>query len=254
MNYTQHSTLMATNWTNCQEDIVNQIQERNRRRIEDALADGCDYLRLKKIMQGDTFKVWLKSIGKTAAEATKYAKLYQVFALFSIESLAKVSLPTLFALCQKRYQQLVVKLRSLPAQTEVQMQQLMAEEREQQEAQKMQRGVASQMILPDTEQPKRDQRGLINLPSGLRAFQFPLLHNDEIITKILRLLEYREDILPIQLLGEAIALLFDREERARRQKEHLYQGYKSDAKSLKDCQHKASRVLQRIKTTRVVTS
>ena len=81
-------------------------------------------------MGGVKFKVWLKSMGKTAAEAMKYAKLYQVFANFPIESLAQLSLPTLFALCQKRYQQLVALLQSLPAQTEVQVQQLMNQERE----------------------------------------------------------------------------------------------------------------------------
>ncbi len=236
INSTQHSTSIATNWANCKEDIANRIHERNRRRIKDALADGCDYLRLSKILRGDTFKKELESIGKSAAEAMKYAKLYQVFAGFSIESLARVSLPTLFALCQKRYQQLVVKLRSLPPQTEVQIQQLMAQKREQQKADK----------------PKRERSGLINLPSGGRAFQFPLLHDDEVIAKVLRLLEYREDLTPVQLLGEAIALLFEQEDRVQRRKQHLYKDYHQGAQRLKDWQHNA-RVLQRAKDEGMIT-
>lgn len=220
---------IATTSTHYQGDIASRIQERNRRRILDALADGCDYLRMKKLMRGDTFKIWLESIGKTAAEAMKYAKLYQVFADFSIEAIAQLSLSTLFALCQKRYQQLVAKLRSLPPCTEKLVQQLMAEEREQQKVEK----------------PKRDCSGLINLPSGGRAFQFPLLHDDETIAKMLRLLEYREDATLVQLLGEAIALLFEKEDRLHRSQEHL-KGYKMGARSLKDWQHNA-RVLQRAK-------
>lgn len=180
-------------------------------------------------MRGDEFKVWLESIGKTAAEATKYAKLYQVFVNFPIEAIAQLSLSTLFALCQKRYQQLVAKLQQLPPQTEAQVQQLMAEQREQQKAEK----------------PKRDRSGLINIPSGGRAFQFPLLHDDKTIAKILRLLEYREDATLVQLIEEAIALLFERatylnggernavaqEDGMHRSKEHLKE-YKIESRSL----------------------
>lgn len=214
MNSTQYSTTIATNSSNCKGDIASRIQDRNRRRILDALADGCDYLKMKKLMRGkDTFKFWLESIGKTAAEAMKYVKLYQIFVDFPIEAIAQLSLPTLFALCQKRYQQLVAKLRSrsvsfgesLPPQTEAQVQQMMAEEREQQKVEK----------------PKRDRTGLINLPSGGRAFQFPLLHEDETIAQVLRLLEQRDDA-TLQVLREAIALLFEQEERTqRRNEQHL---------------------------------
>ena len=79
MNCNQNRTAIATTRSTCKGDIANRIQERNRRRIADALADGCDYLRTKKLMPRDTFKTWLESIGKTTAEAMKYAKLYLVF-------------------------------------------------------------------------------------------------------------------------------------------------------------------------------
>lgn len=250
MNSTQPQGSIASNSTNCKTNIADRIQERNRRRILDALADGCDYLQMKKSMCGDSFKIWLESIGKTAAEATKYAKLYQVFVDFPISQIAQLSLSTLFALCQKRYQQLVALLRSLPPQTEAQVQQLMAQERE----------------LQKTEKPKRDCNGLINLPSGGRAFQFPLLHDDETIAKVLRLLERREDVTPVGLLREAIALLFQyatsinegkernavaQEDRnLRHQEEHL-KDYKIGAIRLKDWQHNA-RVLQRVKEQGIV--
>lgn len=152
-------------------------------------------------MPRDTFKIWLESIGKTAAEASKYAKLYLVFASFSIEALAQLSLSTLFALCQKRYQQLVAKLRSMGNCSEGMVIQLMAEEREQQKPEK----------------PKRERTGLVNLPCGGRAFQFPLLHDDKAIAQILRIQEYRQDTTLTQLVVKAIALLFELEDRLHRQ-------------------------------------
>lgn len=237
MHITQPQGSIATNSSNCKVNIADRIQERNRRRILDALADGCDYLKAKKLMGSrDTFKFWLESIGKTAAEAMKYVKLYQIFVDFPIEAIAKVSLPTLFALCQKRYQQLVAKLRLLPPQTEAQVQQMMAEEQE----------------LQKSEKPKRDRMGLINLPSGGRAFQFPLLHEDETITQVLRLLEQREDATPVGLLREAIALLCDREERTQQRTGQYLKEYRMGARSLKDWQHNA-KVLQRMRGERVAT-
>lgn len=106
----------------------------------------------------------------------------------------------------------------------------MAQEREQQKAEK----------------PKRERTGLINLPSGGRAFQFPLLHEDETIAQVLRLLECREDLTPIQVLREAIALLFEQEDCTQRRKEQHLKDYRMGARSLKDWQHNA-RVLQRMR-------
>lgn len=47
MNSNQQLAAIATNSSNY-EDIANQIAPRNRRRILDALADGSDYLQMKK--------------------------------------------------------------------------------------------------------------------------------------------------------------------------------------------------------------
>lgn len=57
MNSTQHLSAIATTNSNCKAEIANRIQERNRRRIQDALADGCGCLKMKKLMRGDKFEV-----------------------------------------------------------------------------------------------------------------------------------------------------------------------------------------------------
>jgi hypothetical protein len=67
------------------------------------------------------------------------------------------------------------------------------------------------------EKPKRERTGLVNLPCGGRAFQFPLLHDDKAIAQILRIQEYRQDTTLTHLAVEAIALLFEQEDRLHRQ-------------------------------------
>lgn len=174
-------------------DIAERIRQRDRLIVENALAQGCDYWRMAKAMPKETFKAWLDSQGKTLAEAKKLIRLFETFGDFAIEKIERISLTTLFALTQKRYLALVGKLWGLPRCSEKQVQELMTAERVKQKRQL----------------PKRDTRGLMNLPSGGRAFQFPLLHHDLTIARILAVLQHGE-LTPQQLLIEAIALLHEK--------------------------------------------
>jgi hypothetical protein len=171
-------------------DINERIRQRDRLIVENALAQGCDYWQMSASMPKLTFKTWLESQGKTLAEAKKFMRLFETFRDFAIEKIERISLTTLFALTQKRYQQLVSRLWGLPATNEKQISELMAEERKKQQQEK----------------PQRDVRGLVNLPSGGRAFQFPLLHDDEAIARLLQVLQHW-GLTPQQLLIEAIATL-----------------------------------------------
>ncbi|MDV2990741.1 MAG: hypothetical protein N4J56_000395 [Chroococcidiopsis sp. SAG 2025] len=155
-------------------DINERIRQRDHLIIENALAQGCDYWQMSKAMPKDTFKAWLESQGKTLTEAKKFIRLFETFRDFAIEKIERISLTTLFALTQKRYQQLVSRLWGLPATNENQVAELMAEARKQQQ---------------QDSTPTRDVRGLVNLPSGGRAFQFPLLHDDETIARLLQVLQ-----------------------------------------------------------------
>jgi len=172
-------------------DINERIRQRDRLIVENALAQGCDYWQMSKAMPKQTFKTWLESQGKTLAEAKKYMRLFETFRDFAIEKIERISLSTLFALTQKRYQQLLSKLWGIPAANEKQISELMAEARK-----KQQQDSALQ----------RDVRGLVNLPSGGRAFQFPLLHDDEVIARLLQVLE-DWGLTARQLLIEAISTL-----------------------------------------------
>ncbi|NHC33522.1 hypothetical protein [Scytonema millei] len=172
-------------------DINERIRQRDRLIVENALAQGYDYWQMSKAMPKDTFKAWLESQGKTLAEAKKFIRLFETFRDFAIEKIERISLTTLFALTQKRYQQLVSRLWGLPATNEKQVSELMAEERKKQQ---------------QDSTPTRDVRGLVNLPSGGRAFQFPLLHDDETIARLLQVLQ-DWGLTPQQLLIEAIVTL-----------------------------------------------
>lgn len=107
--------------------------------------------------------------------------------MFPLTQIAWIDLATLFQLCQPRYKNLLEKLRSLPVWTDARVSELMQQWRE------------------VTRSPKpKTTLGLINLPTGGRAFQFPLLHDDIAIASILKLLkEYCTT--PIKLLRDAIA-------------------------------------------------
>jgi len=170
-------------------DVNKRIRQGDRAIVEAAMSLGCDYWRMLKQMPKETFKAWLESQGKTLAEAKKLIRLFETFRDFALEKIERISLTTLFALTQKRYKQLLARLWELPASNEVQVQQLMAQERQKQE-----------------EKPERNLSGLVNLPTGGRAFQFPFLHDDRAICQLLQILDNWE-LTPRQLLIEAIALL-----------------------------------------------
>ena len=156
------------------------------------MSQGCDYWRLSKAMPIETFKAWLEQEGKTLAEAKKLIRLFETFRDFAIEKIERISLTTLFALTQQRYKQLLSQLWEREASNEAQVRQMMAAERERQAEGR----------------PKRDPSGLVNLPSGGRAFQFPLLHDDQnnVISQLLQIIENWQ-LTPRQILIEAIPLL-----------------------------------------------
>lgn len=206
-------------------------------KIREAIVEGEYYWQKKQNFKKlKDFKHWLEQQGFTWRDACKHIKLYETFAKFPLEQIGWLSLDTLSALCQPKYKQLLEQLRLLPRWIDSKIQELMKAFRNQQKIEK----------------PKRDAGGLINLPSGGRAFQFPLLHDDGAIAKVLRLLECRKDVTPVQLLGEAIALLFEREERDLRCKEEHLKDYKMGTTSLKYWQHNA-RVLQRARGGGIAT-
>ncbi len=175
--------------------IAQKIDELNAQEIEIALNKGALYWQRRRSMSRDGFKIWLSQNGFTHAVAAKYITFVKEFANFSPQCIGKIALSTLFALCQPKYKKLVCKLRGF-AWTEAKIQAAMQQERETQKAER-----AQQPVAPKT--------GLLGVPSGGRAFQFPLLHEDEAIAKLLQILENR-NITPVQLLALAIALLFEK--------------------------------------------
>ena len=175
--------------------IAQKIDELNAQEIEIALKKGELYSQRRRSMSRDGFKIWLNQNGFTGAIAAKYINLAKTFVNFSPQCIGKIALSTLFALCQPKYKKLVCKLRGF-AWTEAKIQAAMQQERETQKAEREQ-------------QPNVPKTRLISVPTGGRAFQFPLLHNDEAIAKLLQILENR-NITPVQLLIEAIALLFEK--------------------------------------------
>ncbi|HCF28695.1 MAG TPA: hypothetical protein DEV81_16160 [Cyanobacteria bacterium UBA11049] len=175
--------------------IAQKIDELNAQEVEIALKKGVLYSQRRRSMSRDGFKIWLTQNGFTGAIAAKYINLAKTFVNFSLECIGKIALSTLFALCQPKYKKLVCKLRGF-AWTEAKIQAAMQQERETQKAETEQ-------------QPAAPKTGLIGVPSSGRAFQFPLLHDDEAIAKLLQILENR-NITPVQLLIEAIALLFEK--------------------------------------------
>ena len=175
--------------------IAQKIDELNAQEIEIALNKGAIYWQRRRSMSRDGFKIWLNQNGFTGAIAAKYINLAKTFVNFSPQCIGKIALSTLFALCQPKYKKLVCKLRGF-AWTEAKIQAAMQQERETEKAEREQ-------------QPNVPTTGLISVPTGGRAFQFPLLHNDEAIAKLLQILENR-NITPVQLLVLAIALLFEK--------------------------------------------
>lgn len=174
--------------------IAEKINELNAQEIEIALNKGALYWQRRRSMSRDGFKIWLTRNGFTGAIAAKYINLAKTFVNFSLECIGKIALSTLLALCQPKYKKLVCKLRGF-AWTEEKIQAAMQQERETQKT--------------ESQQPVAPKTGLISVPTGGRAYQFPLLHDDEAIAKLLKILENR-NITPVQLLGEAIALLFEK--------------------------------------------
>ncbi len=175
--------------------IAQKIDELNAQEIEIALKKGALYSQRRRSMSRDGFKIWLNQNGFTGAIAAKYINLAKTFVNFSPQCIGKIALSTLFALCQPKYKKLVCKLRGF-AWTEAEIQAAMQQERESQKAEREQ-------------QPVAPKTGLLCVPSGGRAFQFPLLHDDEAIAKLLQILENRH-ITPVQLLVLAIALLYEK--------------------------------------------
>lgn len=175
--------------------IAQKIDELNAQEIEIALNKGALYWQRRRIMSLEAYKIWLAQNGFTHAVAAKYITFVKEFANFSPQCIGKIALSTLFALCQPKYKKLVCKLRGF-AWTETKIQAAMQQERETQKAEREQQRVAT-------------KTGLISVPRGGRAFQFPLLHDDEAIAKLLQILE-NQNITPVQLLVLAIALLFEK--------------------------------------------
>lgn len=168
--------------------IAARLRLNNRLRVQDALTDGELFWQKRqdfKLLKD--FKVWLIEQGFTWKNVCKYIKLYETFASFELTQIAWVDLSTLFQLCQPRYKELLEKLRSLSVWTDARVSELMQEWRE---------------VTKKTK--AKTTPGLINLPTGGRAFQFPLLHDDKTIADILKLLNER-CVTPIALLKNAIA-------------------------------------------------
>lgn len=172
--------------------VAEKIDELNAGEIEIALKKGELYRQQRQRLSVAGFKLWLNQNGFTFAIAAKYMNLAKTFGKFSPQCIGKIALSTLFALCQPKYKKLVSKLRGF-AWTEAKIATAMQQEREIYQA------------LKPKEAPKT---GLKSVPTGGRAYQFPLLHNDEAIAKLLKLLKNR-NITPVQLLVLAIANLFE---------------------------------------------
>ncbi|HCF26718.1 MAG TPA: hypothetical protein DEV81_05810 [Cyanobacteria bacterium UBA11049] len=146
--------------------VAAKIRQRNRWRIEEALEDGEDFWRQKQQMGAKKFKQWVEKEEFNHAAISKFIKLYETFASFSLDRIEWVDLNTLFSLCQPRYRELLEKLRLLPKWTEAKIQELMKQVRSQKKAKKPQ---------PQTEELGT---GWKRLPGGGRALQLPLLHED----------------------------------------------------------------------------
>lgn len=220
-------------------------------KVREALVEGKYYWdKRQNFKKLKDFKAWLEQQGFTWKDACKHIKLYETFAKFSLEQIGWLSLDTLFALCQPKYLRLVEQLHCGTRWIDTKIQELMKVCRQQQKK---------------LEKPKRERTGLVNLACGGRAFQFPLLHDDKAIAQILRIQEYRQDATLTQLAAEAIALLFEQEDRLHRQGRcvevpstpcrprslHL-NGYGSGVRSVKDWHHNA-KVLQRATEEEVAT-
>ena len=174
--------------------VAAKIRQRNRWRIKEALEDGEELWRQKQQMGAKKFKQWVEKEEFNYTAISKFIKLYEIFASFPLERIEWSDLNTLFSLCQPRYRELLEKLRSLPKWTEAKIQSLMKQVRSQKKAEKPQ---------PQTEEVGTGWR---RLPSGGRALQLPLLHEDW-LSALIEKVRCLKNITLTQLIKE-MALFF----------------------------------------------
>lgn len=162
-------------------------------KIRDALLEGEYFTQVKqKCKKLEDFKAWLNEQGFIWKDAKKHMKLYETFSGFPLEQIGWLSLDTLFALLQPKYQGLLEQLQDLPQWVESKIQELMKVFREDMEVKK----------------PKPQQeRGWRRVPGGFRAFKLPLLHDEETGMRITQLVKQKYQTIAA-VIKEAIAILY----------------------------------------------
>lgn len=149
------------------------------------------------------FKVWLEQQGFTWKDACRHIKLYETFAAFPLDQIGWLSLETLHSLCQPKYKELLLQLRSLPQWWDNKVQDLMQAVRK---AQKPSPIPKTDTLSAATNQLSRlsfPSSGWKRMPSGGGRYYFVALHNDELGTLIQEYAE-KKNWLPSKVIEEAV--------------------------------------------------
>lgn len=140
---------------------VNNFLDSSQILVEQSFRMGQTLLRTKADLKRHEYKIFLEQIGWSSTKANKYAKLAQVFEGFVIGQLRQLELNTLFTLCQKTFEAVVQKLRSLPQITQTQIEQMIKE------------------VRPPRVPRQEPTSGWKQMPSGGGRYYNLLLHDEE---------------------------------------------------------------------------
>lgn len=142
-------------------EAANNFLDISQMLVEQAFRMGQTLLQMKTDLKRQEYKIFLAQIGWSSTKANKYAKLAQVFDGFVIEQVRRLELNTLFTLCQKTFEAVVQKLRSLSQITQTEIEQTMKEAR------------------PPRAPRQEPTSGWKQMPSGGGRYYNLLLHDEE---------------------------------------------------------------------------
>lgn len=165
---------------------LEEVERRNRIAIESVLSIGQQFLEIKQGLKRLEYKIFLGEVGWSMVKANKYAKLTKTFVGFSLEQIGQLELATLFLLCLPKYGELVEKLRSIPALTQLVVERMMKEVRPQSKPKQVKEGW------------QRDESG------GGRHYAVNLYHEEAAIA--VEKQAASEGVLPTKIIAEAVLM------------------------------------------------